>query len=76
MTIDLTGGGRSSGYASGDSYNAIATVIGSGGNDTFIGGTASGAPTMSGGGGTDWVSYQYATSGATLDLTATSANGG
>jgi len=76
MTIDLTGGGRSTGYASGDSLSGIATVIGSSGGDTFIGGTASGAPTMVGGGGTDWITYQYATSAATLDLTATSANGG
>ncbi|SEH29930.1 calcium-binding protein [Magnetospirillum fulvum] len=76
MTIDLTGGGRSTGYASGDSLSGIATVIGSSGNDTFIGGTATGSSTMSGGGGTDWITYQYATSAATLDLTATSANGG
>jgi len=75
MTIDLVGS-RSSGYASGDSYSQIATVIGSSGNDTFVGGTASGSATMVGGGGSDWITYQYAGSGATLDLTGTSANGG
>ncbi|EPY02797.1 hemolysin-adenylate cyclase [Magnetospirillum fulvum] len=70
LTIDLTGTTYSTGYASGDSYNGIATVIGSGGNDTFIGGAWSGVGTAIGGGGTDWISYKHAVSGATVDLAA------
>jgi Ca2+-binding RTX toxin-like protein len=79
MIIDQTGGSHGTGFAAGDSYSAIATIIGSTGADTFIGGSTGSSATMSGGGGNDWIDYEYATSGATVDLTyngTTTANGG
>jgi len=76
LTIDLVNGSKGSGVASGDTYSGIATVIGSSGNDTFIGGAWSGVSTAIGGGGSDWISYQSAASGATVDLTRTVANSG
>jgi len=76
LVVDQTGGGYGSGLAAGDSYVGIATIVGSAQSDTFIGGTAASLATMDGAAGVNWVSYQYAASGATLDLTDSSNNAG
>ncbi|MBI3445761.1 MAG: hypothetical protein HY055_10480, partial [Magnetospirillum sp.] len=71
VTIDQTAlGTHGGGDAASDVYSAISTIVATSGVDTFIGGTASGSATMSGGSGSDWIDYQYAASGATLALNA------
>jgi len=74
LTIDLTSGGHSSGYASGDTFVNIEIVKGSNADDTFIGGTT-GAATMDGGSGNNWVDYEYVASAATINLGTTAYSG-
>jgi Ca2+-binding RTX toxin-like protein len=75
LVIDQTTGGHSTGYAHGDYFNGIASIVGNSGTDTFIGGTASGSATMVSGTGTDWIDYQYATSAATVNLSSGTNSG-
>ncbi len=56
-------------YAEGDAYTNIQNVIGSTGNDTFIGGAATN--TFTGNGGSDTVSYAASTAGVKVNLSAT-----
>ncbi|MBF8177102.1 beta strand repeat-containing protein [Herminiimonas contaminans] len=58
-----TGSGN---YAAGDTYTNIQNVIGSTGNDTFIGGAA--VNTFTGNGGIDTVSYAASTAGVKVNL--------
>jgi len=76
LVVDQTGRGLGTGFASGDSYSGIATLVGSGGNDTFIGGTGAGSAVMDGAGGTNWISYQYPGSvGVTVNLATGTSSG-
>ena len=72
VTLDLSSGtdGRGTGGdASGDSFDNIEQFVGSGHDDTFISG--SGGDHITGGGGSDTVSYRSSKAGVTVDLTDT-----
>jgi VCBS repeat-containing protein len=73
VTINLTTGTGSGGYAQGDILIGIQAITGSNFDDIFIG--AAGANTFNGGAGNDTVSYAYLTAGVTVDLSAADING-
>ena len=75
LTIDLTGTSHSTGAAAADTYSGIATVIGSTGADTFIGGNTSSSALMDGGSGANYIDYAYSTSALVINLTNTNASG-
>ncbi|HVI53372.1 MAG TPA: calcium-binding protein, partial [Candidatus Sulfotelmatobacter sp.] len=73
LTIAL--GSHSTGNASGDVIEGIATLIGTTAGDTFIGGSAAGSPVMDGSGGNNYIDYEYSATGVTVNLSATNTAG-
>ena len=77
VTLDLsystndTSGRGTGGDASGDSFKNIEKFVGSGHDDTFISG--SGGDHITGGGGSDTVSYRNSEAGVSVDLSDTDA---
>lgn len=77
LTIDLRGTGLGSGHAAGDVLdNSVEQVLGSSNDDVFLSGNRSSAMTMDGGAGSNTVSYQNASTGATANLLDNALNAG
>jgi len=83
ITVDLATGTGVGGIANGDVLSGIEHVRGTQYADTITGDALDniligglGADTLSGGGGNDWVSYEYATAAITADLSTGSGSAG
>jgi Ca2+-binding RTX toxin-like protein len=73
VTINLSNGQGSGGFATGDRYATIQNATGSGHNDTFVANNQDN--NFVGGNGTDTVSYENATSAITVNLLNNTGSG-